>query len=105
MLHVVGDIDDLVACHHRLTGPRRDPDTLPAGQHVLTAGHTDRQTTLLVRTDTAVHDPTWTIGPLGREDIVLAPMPGPRLDQNSAVSPRHSSPENFFARAGQARTC
>jgi ABC-2 type transport system ATP-binding protein len=76
-VQVAGDIDDLVACHHRLTGPRRDPDTLPAGQHVITASHTDRQTTLLVRTDTAVHDPTWTVSPLGLEDIVLAYMTRP----------------------------
>ncbi|MFI7502739.1 ABC transporter ATP-binding protein [Streptomyces sp. NPDC049687] len=76
-VQVAGDIDDLVACHHRLTGPRRAPDSLPAGQHVITASHTDRQTTLLVRTDTAVHDPTWTVSPLGLEDIVLAYMTRP----------------------------
>ncbi|WP_055602276.1 ABC transporter ATP-binding protein [Streptomyces aureus] len=76
-VQVAGDIDDLVACHHRLTGPRRDPDTLPGGQHVITASHTDRQTTLLVRTDTAVHDPSWTVSPLGLEDIVLAYMTRP----------------------------
>lgn len=49
--------------HHRLTGPRRDPDGLPAGRHGVTAGHTDRQTTLLARTDTPVHDLLWTVGP------------------------------------------
>ncbi|MFF9029426.1 ABC transporter ATP-binding protein [Streptomyces iakyrus] len=76
-VQVAGDIDDLVACHHRLTGPRRDPDMLPAGQHVITASHTDRQTTLVVRTDTAVHDPSWTVSPLGLEDVVLAYMTRP----------------------------
>ncbi|WP_411111995.1 ABC transporter ATP-binding protein [Streptomyces sp. c-19] len=76
-VQVAGDIDDLLASHHRLTGPRRDPDTLPAGQHVITASHTDRQTTLLVRTDTAVHDPSWTVSPLGLEDVVLAYMTRP----------------------------
>ncbi|MFJ5864559.1 ABC transporter ATP-binding protein [Streptomyces parvus] len=76
-VQVAGDIDDLVAGHHRLTGPRRDPDTLPAGQHVITASHTERQTTLLVRTDTPVHDPSWTVSPLGLEDIVLAYMTRP----------------------------
>ncbi|MDX3567788.1 ABC transporter ATP-binding protein [Streptomyces sp. ID05-47C] len=76
-VQMAGDIDDLVACHHRLTGPRRDPGTLPAGQHVITASHTERQTTLLVRTDTAVHDPSWTVSPLSLEDIVLAYMTRP----------------------------
>ncbi|MFC8665886.1 hypothetical protein [Streptomyces sp. NPDC057199] len=42
-VQVAGDIDDLVACHHRLTGPRRGPDTLPAGQYVISASHTDRR--------------------------------------------------------------
>ncbi|GAA4834797.1 ABC transporter ATP-binding protein [Kitasatospora terrestris] len=76
-VQMAGDIDDLVARHHRLTGPRRDPDTLPAGRHVITASHTDRQTTLLVRTDTPLHDPSWTVSPLGLEDIVLAYMTRP----------------------------
>ncbi|MFJ8112978.1 ABC transporter ATP-binding protein [Streptomyces sp. NPDC096132] len=76
-VRVADDLDHLVACHHRLTGPRRDPDTLPAGQHVVTASHTERQTTLVVRTDTAVPDPSWTVSPLGLEDIVLAYMTRP----------------------------
>ncbi|MGW6055375.1 ABC transporter ATP-binding protein [Streptomyces sp. NPDC055189] len=76
-VQVAGDIDDLVASHHRLTGPRRDPATLPPGLHVISASHTDRQTTLLVRTDTAVHDPSWSVSPLGLEDIVLAYMTRP----------------------------
>ena len=37
-----GDIETLLARHHRLTGPRRDPATLPADQHVISASHTDR---------------------------------------------------------------
>lgn len=76
-VQVAGDIDGLIASHYRLTGPRRDPATLPPGQHVINASHTDRQTTLLVRTDTAVHDPSWSVSPLGLEDIVLAYMTRP----------------------------
>ncbi|MBL3665380.1 ABC transporter ATP-binding protein [Streptomyces sp. M2CJ-2] len=76
-VRVADDIDDLVARHHRLTGPCRDPATLPAGQHVITASHTDRQTTLLVRTEAPVNDPSWTVSPLGLEDIVLAYMTRP----------------------------
>ncbi|MGB8940610.1 MAG: hypothetical protein WCD21_10300 [Streptomyces sp.] len=30
-----------------------------------------------MRTDTAVHDPSWTVSPLGLEDIVLAYMTRP----------------------------
>ena len=45
-VQVAGDIDALLATHHRLTGARRDPATLPADQHVISASHTDRQSTL-----------------------------------------------------------
>jgi ABC-2 type transport system ATP-binding protein len=73
-VQLAGDIDALLAAHHRLTGARRDPATLPADQHVIAASHTDRQTTLLVRTDAPIHDPAWTVGRLGLEDLVLAYM-------------------------------
>ena len=73
-VQLAGDIDALLAAHLRLTGARRDPATLPADQHVIAASHTDRQTTLLVRTDAPIHDPAWTVGRLGLEDLVLAYM-------------------------------
>ena len=73
-VQVAGDIDTLLATHHRLTGARRDISTLPADQHVISASHTDRQTTLLVRTDAPVIDPHWTVGRLTLEDLVLAYM-------------------------------
>jgi len=71
-VQVAGEVDKLLATHHLLTGPRRDPATLPSGQHVISASHTDRQTTLLVRADTPIHDPAWTASQLGLEDLVLA---------------------------------
>jgi ABC-2 type transport system ATP-binding protein len=84
-VQVAGPVDDLLATHHLLTGPRRDPATLPTGQHVIFARHTDRQTTLFVRTDSPVHDPAWTISQVTLEDLVLAylnqaadPAAGPR---------------------------
>jgi ABC-2 type transport system ATP-binding protein len=73
-LQLAGDLDTLLATHHRLTGARRDPATLPADQHVISASHTDRQTTLLVRTDAPIHDPGWTVSRLSLEDLVLAYM-------------------------------
>ena len=73
-VQLAGEVDRLLATHHLLTGPRRDPGTLPASQHVISASHTDRQTTLIVRTDAAVHDPAWTVSPIGLEDLVLAYM-------------------------------
>jgi ABC-2 type transport system ATP-binding protein len=75
-VRVAGDIEELLATHHRLTGPRRDPATLPSGQQLVSASHTDRQTTLLVRTDGPIHDPAWTVSRIGLEDLVLAYMSG-----------------------------
>ncbi|MDP4507955.1 ABC transporter ATP-binding protein [Nonomuraea turcica] len=73
-VQVAGETDKLLATHHRLTGPRRDPDRLPADQHVVSARHTDRQSTFVVRTDAPIHDPAWTVTQLSLEDLVLAYM-------------------------------
>ncbi len=73
-VRVAGPVEELLATHHLLSGPRRDPGTLPAGQHVISASHTDRQTTLLVRTSDEVLDPAWTAAEVGLEDMVLAYM-------------------------------
>ena len=50
---------------------------LPADQYVISASHTDRQTTLLVRTDAPIHDPSWSVSRIGLEDLVLAYMTRP----------------------------
>jgi ABC-2 type transport system ATP-binding protein len=76
-VRVEGEVDTLLATHRRLTGPRRDPGTLPAHQHVVSISQTERQTTLVVRTDEPIHDPTWTVRRLDLEDLVLAYMEHP----------------------------
>ena len=73
-VQVAGEVDELLASHHRLTGPRHDVDALPRDQHVIEESHTDRQSTLLVRCDGPVLDPSWTVEQLDLEDLVLAYM-------------------------------
>jgi ABC-2 type transport system ATP-binding protein len=73
-VQVAGEIDQLLASHHRLIGPRRDPNSLPANQEVIEAIHADRQSTLIVRTNDPIHDPAWTVEQLNMEDLVLAYM-------------------------------
>ena len=73
-VRVAGEVSDLLASHHRLSGPRRDPGTLPADQEVITESHTDKQSNLLVRTDGPVLDPAWAVKPVSLEDLVLAYM-------------------------------
>ncbi|HEV2779417.1 MAG TPA: ABC transporter ATP-binding protein [Actinophytocola sp.] len=81
-VRVTGAVEELLATHHRLTGPRRDLDRLPADQHVVSESHTDRQSTLIVRAGGPIHDPAWTVSQLSLEDLVLAYM-------NSASAPAH----------------
>jgi len=76
-VRVMGDVDELLATHHRLSGPRRDVETLPADQHVVSAKHTDRQTTVLVRTEAPILDPVWTVSRLSLEDLVLEYLSNP----------------------------
>jgi ABC-2 type transport system ATP-binding protein len=73
-VRVAGEVSDLLASHHRLSGPRRDPGALPAGQEVITESHTDKQSSLLVRADGPVLDPAWAVRPVSLEDLVLAYM-------------------------------
>jgi len=80
-VRVAGEVSALLASHHRLSGPRRDPGALPAGQEVIEESHTDKQTILLVRTDEPIHDPSWTVRPVSMEDLVLAYMSRARDDR------------------------
>ncbi|MEU8385485.1 ABC transporter ATP-binding protein, partial [Streptosporangium sp. NPDC048865] len=73
-VRTAGKVDRLLAAHHLLTGPRHAFDRLPADRHVVSARHTDRRSTYVVRADAPVHDPAWTVGPLSLEDLVLAYM-------------------------------
>jgi ABC-2 type transport system ATP-binding protein len=73
-VRVAGEVDRLLAAHHLVTGPRRDPGALPGDWEIVSASHTDRQSTLLIRTDSPVHDPAWTVSQVSLEDVVLAYM-------------------------------
>lgn len=71
-VRLAGDIEELLAAHHHLIGPRSDVATPPDAE-VITKRHTERQTTLLVRGRRPV-DPAWTVAEVGLEDLVLAYM-------------------------------
>ncbi|WP_406037747.1 ABC transporter ATP-binding protein [Micromonospora sp. NBC_00898] len=71
-VQVVGTVDDLVAGHRQLVGPRNDGGPPSGVAAVVRASHTDRQSTLLVRTDGSIVDPSWTVRDVGLEDIILA---------------------------------
>lgn len=73
-VQVAGPVDELLTTHHLLTGPRQDVATLPEGQKIVSISHTDRQTTMLVRSSDDVFDPSWTVSEVGLEDLALAYM-------------------------------
>jgi len=73
-VRLAGPVEELLARHHLLSGPRRDPGSLPDGMQVISASHTDVQSTLLVRTSGPILDPAWTVSEVTLEDLVLAYM-------------------------------
>ncbi len=73
-VQLAGEVDDLLGSHHRLIGPRCEPGQAPANQVVIEARHTERQSSLIVRSDGPIVEPAWAIEPIGLEDLVLAYM-------------------------------
>jgi len=69
-----GQIDEVLAEHRALVGPRRSLNEIEPGLTVIKATQTARQTRLLVRVDGPVLDPSWEVTEVGLEDIVLAYM-------------------------------
>ncbi|HEY7348618.1 MAG TPA: ABC transporter ATP-binding protein [Ktedonobacterales bacterium] len=71
-VQLAGDIEEMVKGHKRLVGPRQEVEALASVHTIIEASHTERQTTLLVRTNGPVFGPTWEAQPVSLEDIVLA---------------------------------
>lgn len=75
-VQLAGPVDDLLSQHKLLIGPRSDEQSMPTNQVAVRASHTDRQTTVLVRTTAPILDPAWAVSDVGLEDLVLAYMAG-----------------------------
>jgi ABC-2 type transport system ATP-binding protein len=69
---LAGSIEDIVAGHRLLTGPRTDAASVARVHTVIRESHTDRQTTLLVRANGHVYDSCWEQHEVDLEEIVLA---------------------------------
>ena len=69
---LAGPIDEIVAGHRLLTGPRNDAGAVARVHDVIRERHTERQTTLLVRADGHVYDADWELHEVDLEEIVLA---------------------------------
>ena len=71
-VQLADDLDRVLERHKLLAGPRRDPAAIAHVHHLVHAEHTERQTTLLVRTNGQVWDPSWEVHDASLEEIVLA---------------------------------
>jgi ABC-2 type transport system ATP-binding protein len=77
-VQVAGDIDDLLAQHRVLVGPRLDPTVVSADPTIIKAEHTERESALLVRTDGKTPPPSWRVEQPALEDLVIAYMENPK---------------------------
>ncbi|MFC0551017.1 ABC transporter ATP-binding protein [Planotetraspora thailandica] len=79
-VQLLGGVDELVSEHKTLVGPRRERASIAGVSEIVRESHTDKQTTLLVRTDGPILDPAWSVHDVTLEDLVLAylayPAPG-----------------------------
>jgi len=69
---LAGPIEEIVASHRLLTGPRDSAEEVARLHDVVRESHAERQTTLLVRANGHVYDSQWTVHELDLEEIVLA---------------------------------
>ncbi|HEX9414214.1 MAG TPA: ABC transporter ATP-binding protein [Ktedonobacterales bacterium] len=90
-VQLAGDIDEIVRSHKLLVGPRADPAAVASVHNVIEASHTERQTSLLVRLNGHLFDPSWEVREVTLEDIVLAYLGQPTA--SGLQAPTRSSQE------------
>jgi ABC-2 type transport system ATP-binding protein len=73
-VQLCGDIDELLAEHQVLVGPRKATTVIEKTRTVVQAVRTPRQTTLLVRGTAPIIDPDWEAAEVGLEEMVIGYM-------------------------------
>jgi ABC-2 type transport system ATP-binding protein len=73
-VQLCGEIEDLLAEHQVLVGPRKDITAIQKSHSVIQVTRTPRQITLLVRGNGPVGDPAFQAGDVSLEELVLAYM-------------------------------
>jgi ABC-2 type transport system ATP-binding protein len=74
-----GVVEELLDSHRLLTGPRRPLGSIRGVREIVRERHSDRQLTLLVVREGRIVDRSWTVEPVGLEDLLLAYMAPERL--------------------------
>jgi ABC-2 type transport system ATP-binding protein len=75
-VRLTGTVEDVLAGHRLLVGPRHGGEPIGGVASVIRASHTDRQSTLLVATDGPVTDPAWKQLDVDLEELILAYLAG-----------------------------
>jgi ABC-2 type transport system ATP-binding protein len=73
-VQLCGDIEELLAEHQVLIGPRKATAAIEKTRTVVQAVRTPRQTTLLVRGTAPIIDPAWEAAEVGLEEMVIGYM-------------------------------
>jgi ABC-2 type transport system ATP-binding protein len=73
-VQLCGDIENLLAEHQVLVGPRKDTAAIERDHTVVQTERTSRQTTMLVRLNGPLADPEWEAEDVNLEDLVLGYM-------------------------------
>ena len=74
-----GNVEELLASHRLLTGPRRPLGSIRGVREIVRERHSGRQLTLLATTAGPIVDPSWTVEPVSLEELLLAYMAPERL--------------------------
>ena len=78
-VRLAATLEEVMATHRRVIGPRTEQSRVPRDMHVISVSHTDRQSTYVVRANQPIHDSAWSVSELSLEDVVLAYLtPAPR---------------------------
>jgi ABC-2 type transport system ATP-binding protein len=73
-VQLCGDIEEVLAEHRILVGPRKDTAAIERNHQVVQITRTPRQTTLLVKLNGPVADPAFQCSEVSLEELVLAYM-------------------------------
>jgi ABC-2 type transport system ATP-binding protein len=68
------NVEELLATHRLLTGARRPLGRIRGVEEIVREQSSGRQLSLLVRTNGALIEPSWTVDEIGLEDLLLAYM-------------------------------
>jgi ABC-2 type transport system ATP-binding protein len=82
-VQLADDTEALIGHHRMVTGPRAKAGDLLADHQVVNADYTERQVSLLIRTNGPITDPVWTVRPATLEELTLAYMSAPTIEADS----------------------